>query len=221
MSEQQQRAPDVIGNDWRTWGRRLVAYIAQTRSTLVQQNGDENAAEDGTLMWDRVYKYPVVSEGGEWRQIVIEGGHANFIKTSDVTPALANTAYKLTYDVPTGNSKITQGTPASRIVFEEAGEYVLSFSAQISSTSASTVHFYFWPSINGTASTNGAMTTALHQNNATLVTSRTQIFTVAANDYLEVNYMIDNTDGFLNYTAASSPVPAIPSSTLSITRTHA
>jgi hypothetical protein len=65
------------------------------------------------------------------------------------------------------------------------------------------------------------MTTALHQNNATVVISRTQIFTVAANDYLEVNYMIDNTDGFLNYTAASSPVPAIPSSTLSITRTHA
>ena len=33
-------------------------------------------------------------------------------------------------------------------------------------------------------STDGAMTTALHQNNATVVTSRTQIFTVAANDYL-------------------------------------
>ena len=56
--------------------------------------------------------------------------------------------------------------------------------------------FYFWPSINGTASTDGAMTTALHQNNATVVTSRTQIFTVAANDYLEVNYMIDNIAGF-------------------------
>ena len=220
MSEQQQRAPDVIGNDWRTWGRRLVTYISQTRSTLVQQNGDENPAEDGTIMWDRVYKYPVVSEGGEWRQIVLEGGHANFIKTSDVTPALANTAYKLTYDAPTGNTKITQGTPASRIVFEEAGEYVLSFSAQISSTSASTVHFYFWPTING-SNVNGAMTTALHQNNATVVTSRTQIFTVAAGDYLEVNYMIDSTSGFLNYTAASSPVPSIPSSTLSITRTHA
>ncbi len=112
MSEQQQRAPDIIGNDWRTWGRRLVTYIAQTRSTLVQQNGDENASDDGTIMWDRVYKYPVVSEGGEWRQIVLEGGHANFIKTSDVTPALASTAYKLTYDAPTGNTKITQGTPA-------------------------------------------------------------------------------------------------------------
>jgi len=64
------------------------------------------------------------------------------------------------------------------------------------------------------------MTTALHQNNATVVTSRTQIFTVAAGDYLEVNYMVDSTSGFLNYTAASSPVPAIPASTLSITRVH-
>jgi hypothetical protein len=196
-----------------------MQFMSQTRSPLVQQTGNESASDDGTLMWDRSYEYPVVSKGGEWRQIVVEGGQANFVKTSDVTPALANTAYKLTYDAPSGNSKITQGTPASRIVFEEAGEYVLSFSAQISSTSASTVHFYFWPTINGSV-VDGAMTTALHQNNATVVTSRTQIFTVAAGDYLEVNYMMDNTDGFLNYTAASSPVPAIPSSTLAITRTH-
>ena len=119
-----------------------------------------------------------------------------------------------------GNSGITQGTPASRIVFEEAGEYVLAFSAQVSSTSASTVHFYFWPSINGVDAANSGMATALHQNNATLVTSRTQIFTVAAGDYLEVNYMFDSTNGFLNYTAAASPVPAIPASTLSITRLH-
>ena len=196
-----------------------MQFMSQTRSPLVQQTGGESAADDGTLMWDRSYEYPVVSKGGEWRQIVVEGGQANFVKTSDVTPALANTAYKLTYDTPSGNTKITQGTPTSRIVFEEAGEYVLSFSAQISSTSSSTVHFYFWPTINGNV-VDGAMTTALHQNNATVVTSRTQIFTVAANDYLEVNYMVDSTSGFLNYTAASSPVPAIPSSTLAITRTH-
>jgi hypothetical protein len=151
---------------------------------------------------------------------VLEDGHADFMKTADVVPAVANTAYKLTYDAPVGNDGITQGTPASRIVFEEAGQYVISFSAQISSTSASTVHFYFWPSVNGVNVPDSGMTTALHQNNATLVTSRTQIFTVAANDYLEVNYMIDNTAGFLNYTAASSPVPAIPASTLAITRLH-
>ena len=217
---QQHRAPEPKGGDLHAWARRLMLYLAQTRSLIVQQTGGESASDDGLLMWDRSSAYPVVSKGGEWRQVVLEGGHANFVITSDVTPAAANTAYKLTYDAPVGNQRITQGTPASRIVFAEAGEYVVSFSAQISSTSASTVHFYFWPRINGTDVANSAMTTALHQNNATLVTSRTQIFTVSAGDYLEVNYMIDSTSGFLNYTAASSPVPAIPASRLSVTRLH-
>ena len=172
------------------------------------------------MLWDRVNGYPVVSKNGEWRQVVLEDGHGDFFINADVTSASANTAYKLTYTAEASNSGITLGTPASRIVFEEAGQYVIAFSAQISSTAASTVHFYFWPSVNGTDINNSAMTTALHQNNATLVTARTQVFTVAANDYLEVNWMVDNTNGFLNATAAASPVPNIPASTLSITRLH-
>ena len=209
-----------IGPDLRQWGRQLTIYLQQNLAKLGFKTSTDNPSENGVILWDNVNGYPVVSKNGEFRQIVLEDGHADFMKTADVVPVAANTAYKLTYDAPTGNDGITQGTPASRIVFEEAGEYVVSFSAQISSTSASTVHFYFWPSINGTDVANSAMTTALHQNNATLVTSRTQIFTVTAGQYLEVNYMIDSTSGFLNYTAASSPVPAIPASTLSITRLH-
>jgi hypothetical protein len=194
--------------------------LQQNLAKLGFKTSTDNPSENGVILWDNVNGYPVVSKNGEFRQIVLEDGHADFMKTADVVPVAANTAYKLTYDAPTGNDGITQGTPASRIVFEEAGQYVVSFSAQISSTSGSTVHFYFWPSVNGVNVADSALTTALHQNNATLVTSRTQIFTVAANDYLEVNYMIDSTNGFLNYTAASSPVPAIPASTLAITRLH-
>ena len=202
------------------WAENMRRYLGLALDQLGFKDASASASQDGVLLWDPANGYPVVSKSGAWRQIVLEDGHANFIKTADVTAALANTAYKITYDAPVGNSGITQGTPASRIVFEEAGEYVLAFSAQVSSTSSSTVHFYFWPSINGTDAANSGMATALHRNNATLVTSRTQIFTVAAGDYLEVNYMFDNTSGFLNYTAAASPVPAIPSSTLSITRLH-
>ena len=209
-----------IGPDLRQWGRQLTIYLQQNLAKLGFKTSTDNPSENGVILWDNVNGYPVVSKNGEFRQIVLEDGHADFMKTADVVPVAANTAYKLTYDAPTGNDGIAQGTPASRIVFEEAGQYVISFSAQISSTSSSTVHFYFWPSVNGTNIANSGMTTALHQNNATLVTSRTQIFTVAANDYLEVNYMIDSTSGFLNYTAASSPVPAIPASTLAITRLH-
>ena len=209
-----------IGPDLRQWGRQLTIYLQQNLAKLGFKTSTDNPSENGVILWDNVNGYPVVSKNGEFRQIVLEDGHADFILTADVTPAAANTAYKLTYDALAGNDGITQGTPASRIVFEEAGQYVIAFSAQISSTSASTVHFYFWPSVNGTNIADSAMTTALHQNNATVVTSRTQIFTVAAGDYFEVNYMIDSTQGFLNYTAASSPVPAIPASTLAITRLH-
>ena len=209
-----------IGPDLRQWGRQLTIYLQQNLAKLGFKTATDNPSENGVILWDNVNGYPVVSKNGEFRQIVLEDGHADFILTADVTPAAANTAYKLTYDALAGNDGITQGTPASRMVFEEAGQYVVSFSAQISSTSASTVHFYFWPSVNGTNIADSAMTTALHRNNATVVTSRTQIFTVAAGDYFEVNYMIDSTSGFLNYTAASSPVPAIPASTLAITRLH-
>ena len=209
-----------LGPDWKQWGRQLSSYLSRQLPRLFTKSSDDNPSENGILLWDEVFGYPVVSKNGEWRQVVLEDGHADYIITADVTAAAANTAYKLTYDAMSHNHGIALGTPASRIVFEEGGQYVLSFSAQVSSTSGSTVHFHFWPSINGTNVDNGAMTTALHQNNATVVTSRTQVFTLSAGDYLEVNWMVDNTNGFLNYTAAASPRPALPASTLSITRLH-
>jgi len=209
-----------IGDNVKNWGVNLNAYLRRQLPRLFFLTPSDNPSENGIILWDDVNGYPVVSKNGEFRQIVLEDGHADFIITSDVTAASVNTAYKLTYDAMAHNHGITLGTPASRIVFEEAGQYVLSFSAQVSSTSSSTAHFYFWPSINGANVDDSAMTTALHQNNATLVTSRTQVFTLAAGDYLEVNWMVDNTSGFLNYTAAASPRPALPASTLSITRLH-
>lgn len=206
--------------DIQSWAENIRRFLGKALNQLDAKDQYSSAAEDGVILYDRVKGYPVVSKNGEWRQIVLEDGHGDFYINADVTAASANTEYQLTYTAETTNSGITLGTPASRIVFEEAGQYVIAFSAQISSTSASTVHFYFWPSVNGTDINNSAMTTALHRNNATLVTSRTQVFTVAANDYLEVNWMTDSTSGFLNATAASSPVPNIPASTLSITRLH-
>ena len=214
------RVVPPITFDLSAWAENMRRYLGKALNQLDAKDAAASAAEDGVLLWDRINGYPVVSKNGEWRQIVLEDGHGDFYIATDVTAASANTGYKLNYTAEASNSGITLGTPATRIVFEEAGQYVIAFSAQISSTSASTVHFYFWPSVNGTDINNSAMTTAMHQNNATVVTSRTQVFTVAANDYLEVNWMVDNTDGFLNSTAAASPVPNIPASTLSITRLH-
>ena len=216
---QQNRPPEPQDKDWQTWGRRMMSYLSQTRSALVQQTGGESAADDGTIMWDRVNKYPIVSKNGAWVQIVLEDGQYSGGITADQTAAVINTAYALTYTAEI-SSGIANGTPASRIVFDEAGEYMISFSAQISSTSASTVNFWFWPRVNGSDVTGSTMKNALHQNGATLVVSRSSIFDLNAGDYLEVMWVVDSTNGFLDATAATAFAPAAPASTIAITRLH-
>ena len=216
---QQNRPPEPRDKDWQTWGRRMMSYLSQTRSALVQQTGDESAADDGTLMWDRVNQYPVVSKNGAWVQVVLEDGNASGSITTDQTAVAINTAYALTYTLSSSDG-ITSGTPASRLVFEEAGEYMISFSAQISSTSSSTVNFWFWPRVNGVDLAGSTMKNALHQNGATLVVSRSAILDLSAGDYLEAMWAVDSTSGFLDATAATAFAPAAPASTIAITRLH-
>jgi len=216
---QQNRPPEPRDKDWQTWGRRMMSYLSQTRSALVQQTGDESAADDGTLMWDRENLYPVVSKNGEWVQVVLEDGNASGSITTDQTAVAINTAYALTYTLSSSDG-ITSGTPASRLVFEEAGEYMVSFSAQISSTSSSTVNFWFWPRVNGVDLAGSTMKNALHQNGATLVVSRSAILDLSAGDYLEAMWAVDSTSGFLDATAATAFAPAAPASTIAITRLH-
>ena len=216
---QQNRPPEPRDKDWQTWGRRLMSYLSQTRSPLVQQTGDESAADDGTLMWDRINQYPVVSKNGAWVQVVLEDGQYAGAVTTDQTAAAISTAYALTYASSTSDG-IANGTPASRIVFDEAGQYMISFSAQIASTSSSTVNFWFWPRVNGSDVAGSTMKNALHQNGSVLVVSRSAIFELNAGDYLEAMWAVDSTNGFLDATAATAFAPAAPASTIAITRLH-
>ena len=216
---QQNRPPEPKDKDWQTWGRRMMSYLSQTRSALVQQTGGESAADDGTLMWDRINQYPVVSKNGEWVQVVLEDGKYSGAVTTDQTAAVTNTAYALTYTSSTSDG-IANGTPASRIVFDEAGQYMISFSAQIASTSSSTVNFWFWPRVNGSDVTGSTMKNALHQNGSVLVVSRSAIFELNAGDYLEAMWAVDSTNGFLDATVATAFAPAAPASTIAITRLH-
>ena len=196
-----------------------MQYLGQTRVPLVQQTGDESAAEDAQLMWDRENGWPTISYNNEWRQIVMSGGVFHGSVDADVTAAAADTAYALTF-TDNGSERISRGTPTSRIVFSEAGEYAVSFSAQIASTSGSTVNFYFWPKKNGTDVEKQTMIASLHQNNATTIITRTAILTLAANDYIEAFWAVDATSGFLDASAATSFSPAAPAATITIARIH-
>ena len=208
-----------VGPDLRQWGRQLSSYLQRNLAKLGQKTADDNPSEDGVILWDRENKYPVVSKDGEFVQIVLEDGQYAGAVTTDQTAAFTNTAYALTYTSSIAEG-VTNGTPASRIVFSEAGQYMISFSAQIASTSSSTVNFWFWPRINGTDVAGSTMKNALHQNGSVLVVSRSAIFDLNANDYLEAMWAVDSTSGFLDATVATAFAPAAPASTIAITRLH-
>ena len=213
------RVVPPITVDLAAWAENLRRYLGRALNQLDAKDASVSAAEDGVLLWDRINGYPVVSKDGEWRQIVLEDGQYAGGVTTDQTAASINTAYALTYTSNIADG-ITNGTPASRLVFEEAGQYMVSFSAQIASTSSSTVNFWFWPRVNGTDVAGSTMKNALHQNGSVLVVSRSAIFEFAAGDYLEAMWAVDSTSGFLHATAATAFAPAAPASTIAITRLH-
>ena len=208
-----------IGPDLRQWGRQLSLYLQQNLAKLGFKTATDNPSENGVILWDEVNGYPVVSKNGEFRQIVLEDGQYAGGITTDQTAASTNTAYALTYTSSIADG-VTNGTPASRLVFAEAGQYMVSFSAQIASTSSSTVNFWFWPRVNGTDVAGSTMKNALHQNGSVLVVSRSAIFEFSAGDYLEAMWAVDSTSGFLDATAATAFAPAAPASTIAITRLH-
>ena len=215
------RVVPPITFDLASWAENLRRYLGKALNQLDAKDATASAAEDGVLLWDRINGYPVVSKNGVWRQIVLANGVAHLEITSDVTAASANTAYPLTFSIMAGSVGVTLGTPASRVVFTEGGAYTLSFTAQTHSSSGSTVNFWFWPRLNGVDIVDSAMQNTLHQSNATMIISRTQIFNVNAGDYLEAYWATDGTQGSLQHHAANAFAPATPAATLAISRVNA
>jgi hypothetical protein len=212
--------PPPFGPDWKVWARQLSAYLARKMPRLEFKTSTSNPSENGIILWDDTLGYPVVSSDGEWRQIVLVDGHYYGAVNTTQNPAAANTAYTLTY-TPTITENITNGTPASRIVFQHAGHYMVTFSAQIHAGASSSLSFYFWPRINGVDIAGSTMVNTLKSNNMVVVVGRSATFLVNAGDYLEAAWAVDNTSGELLNVAATAFCPAAPASTIGIIRVQA
>jgi hypothetical protein len=214
-----------IGNDLKTWGEDLRRFLAKSWDSLSFKDQAAIPSQDGIILWDATNQYPVVSRSGEWRQIVLADGFAFLTQDASITAAAADTAYAITFDAPGAGdaSGITRGTSPneSRIIFEEGGLYYLSFTAQIYSTSSSQVNFYFWPRINGTDAPLGSTQASLHNNTATKPVTKSAVFRINANDYLQAMWATSSTSGSLSASAATAFSPAVPSASLSITRISA
>ena len=83
MSLQQQQPPQLSGNNIINWARKLVQYLSRTRSVLVQRTGNESAAEDGIVLFDRALQAPVISINGEFVSLATGTGGEYVLKTGD------------------------------------------------------------------------------------------------------------------------------------------
>jgi hypothetical protein len=211
----------VIGQDLRGWGEELRRFLARTWDNLSFKASDASPASDGIILWDADGGYPVVSKSGVFRQVVLADGYAIFGQDADVTAAAADTAYKIALDSISAQGITLTGSPLTDITFVEGGLYSVAFTAQIASSSASTVEFRFWPRLNGTDVAGSTIVASLHNNGATITVSRTAIFSFAAGDVLNAMWATDSTSGTLTAHAATAYAPAAPSVTLAINRIQA
>ena len=208
----------IVGANVSVWANDLRNWLARSWGRLPYREATGSATEDGMMLWDRA-GYPVVTKDGAFRQVVLADGYAVALNSTSIAAAAADTAYAIAWDaLPMSSGVALSGSPATRLTFTESGLYSLGFTAQIYSTKASQVDFWFWPKLNGTNVAGSTIRAALHDNTATTVVSRTAIMQVSAGDYLEAMWATDDTKGSLHAFAATAFAPATPSVTLTVSR---
>lgn len=144
--------------------------------------------------------------------------YGEFVKTTDQTPAAANTAYALTWDSALFASGVTIGAPTSRIVAANAGLYRLSISLQLTSSSASVKNVYTWMRRNGVDVANTSMVTSMDSATAVRTPSRDFIISLAAGDYIEIMFASTDTAVTVDSLPATAFAPVAPAAILSVSQ---
>lgn len=147
-------------------------------------------------------------------------GVGAFYDTTTQTPAAINTAYAITFNSVSYEYKVYKGSTTSRIYVTNAGIYNFQFSAQLDNTSGGDHLIYIWARVNGNDIANSASQVRLKGNNGELVAAWNFYEQMAAGDYFELMYSVENTGVQILSSAAVSPVPAIPSVILTVNQVY-
>ena len=162
---------------------------------------------NGTYRWQEVYADDPLAVYG------------NFLDTTSQTCAAINTATAVkmnTTDAAVGIHRDTTNT--SRIVADDAGIYNFQFSFQLTKPNSSVGYVYIWARRNGTDIPNSATKMSLSGSGTAAVAAWNFIVLMAATDYFEIYWAVDDTGIELSAPAATAFCPAAPSVLLSATR---
>ena len=143
-----------------------------------------------------------------------------FTHNTTVTPAAANTAYALAWDTTVISEGISRtGSPTTRLTVAHSGLYNFAARIQFSSGNSSIKKGWMWLKKNGT--TNISSSTAvgsLSDNGGYTVLAINDFVSLAANDYVELFYAVDDTGLRPTTVAATAFHPAVPTAHVAITQ---
>lgn len=140
-----------------------------------------------------------------------------FHSTLTQTAAAINTAYGMTLNATDISFGVYVGTPTSRVYLDTEGLYNFQFSAQLGKTGGGLGAVYIWIRINGIDIPDTATKIRIQGNNAECVAAWNFVLSVNSGDYFELMWSTDDTTCQIFASAASSPVPSIPSVILTVT----
>lgn len=147
--------------------------------------------------------------------------YGEFSKTTTQTPAVINTAYALTFDNTEIANGVSIGGTTSHIIVDQAGLYNIACSVQITSTNSSQKSIWVWVKLNGTTNiANSARVASITLNNGYLVITLNEVYSLAANDFIEIMYASDSTNISIATVAATAFAPAAPAVILAVTQTE-
>jgi len=140
-----------------------------------------------------------------------------FHSTATQTAAVINTAYPMTLNTTDISFGVYTGTPNSRVYVDTEGIYNFQFSAQLDKTSGGVGLVFIWVRVNGIDIPDSATQIRIQGNNAETVAAWNFVLPLNAGDYFQLVWSTDDTSCQILASAASAPVPAIPSVILTVT----
>lgn len=136
--------------------------------------------------------------------------YGSFARVSDLSPALADTAYAIELNQTSVSNGVSLGTPPSRIKVDHSGLYAFNVSFQLASTNSSIKNVRMWFRKNGVDVANSTIVRSLESGTAIGTQSRSMFFSLAANDYIELMWASDNVNVNLDAIVGNAYSPAAP-----------
>ena len=146
--------------------------------------------------------------------------YGTFSRTTDYTPAVADTAYAVEFTNTRIANGIFIGTPASRISVIQSGFYDISVTLQWSSTNASAKEVYGWIRKNGVDVLRSSRILTISGSGSYNPILISESVSLDANDYIEIMVATSNASVYLHAAPATAFSPTAPACNLVILQTH-